>query len=302
MRRPVAVGKQTPLPEFMALSEFAKSGVLRALAPVIDLLVRGGVTPNAITTFGTVATVIGGGFYARGHIMLAGWIVGLSAICDLMDGAVARKSGKTSVFGAFYDSTLDRVADGAVLGGLAIFFARNGVHHEIPNYMSTPMVAVILLGILGSFLTSYTRARAEGLGIDAQVGVLPRPDRVVLLSAPQAFTGLALGGWVLMVICVLLTVTAWITVVQRVLYVYRVTAAQDRARAENTSPATRAPSGGMGEAHEARPRAYDGVAVAGDRIMRASDGEGRLADITPAGDSAPRRPGTGQAPGFDTAR
>ena len=92
----------------MALSEFAKSGFLRLLAPVVDLLVRKGVSPNAITTFGTVATIIGGGFYARGHIMLAGWIVGLSAICALMDGAVARKSGKSSAFGAFYDSTLDR--------------------------------------------------------------------------------------------------------------------------------------------------------------------------------------------------
>ena len=111
---------------------------------------------------------------------------------------VARRSGRTSVFGAFYDSTLDRVADGAVLGGLALFFARNGVHHAIPDSMSTPMVSVLLLGIIGSFLTSYTRARAEGLGIDAQVGILQRPERIVLLSAPQAFFGLALGGWVLM--------------------------------------------------------------------------------------------------------
>jgi CDP-diacylglycerol--glycerol-3-phosphate 3-phosphatidyltransferase len=181
----------------MALSELARSGFQRALAPLVDFLIRRGVSPNAVTTFGTIATIIGGGFYARGHIVLAGWIVGLSGFCDLIDGSVARRSGRTSVFGAFYDSTLDRVADGAVLGGLALFFARNGVHHEIPNYMSTPMVSVILLGILGSFLTSYTRARAEGLGIDAQVGMLPRPERIVLLSAPQAFFGLAFGGWVL---------------------------------------------------------------------------------------------------------
>ena len=82
--------------------------------------------------------------------------------------------------------------------------------------MSTPMVSVLLLGIIGSFLTSYTRARAEGLGIDAQVGILQRPERIFLLSAPQAFLGLAFGGWVLMAICVVLTVTAWITVIQRV--------------------------------------------------------------------------------------
>jgi CDP-diacylglycerol---glycerol-3-phosphate 3-phosphatidyltransferase len=281
----------------MALSEFAKSGALRILAPVIDLLIRKGVSPNAITTFGTVATIIGGGFYARGHIVLAGWIVGLSAICDLIDGSVARKSGKTSVFGAFYDSTLDRVADGAVLGGLALFFARNGVHHEIPNYMSTPMVSVILLGILGSFLTSYTRARAEGLGIDAQVGMLPRPDRIVLLSAPQAFFGLAMGGWVLMSICVLLTVTAWITVVQRVVYVYRVTSVAERSGQTATGSPVVRPVAGEGDAYVARERLVDGLAVAGDRMVRArEDGDATLADVAgrPAEKAQPSR--------FDSAR
>lgn len=286
----------------MALSEFAKSGFLRFLAPVIDLLIRKGVSPNAITTFGTVATVIGGGFYARGHIVLAGWIVGLSAICDLIDGSVARKSGKTSVFGAFYDSTLDRVADGAVLGGLALFFARNGVHHEIPNYMSTPMVSVILLGILGSFLTSYTRARAEGLGIDAQVGMLPRPDRIILLSAPQAFFGLAMDGWVLMSICVLLTVTAWITVVQRMVFVYRVTEATEHNRpAPDRTPVLRPAPGGQSEAYDARGVVPDTLALAGDRMVRHEDGDARLADVAAPSDAA-RRTEPGHPSSFDRAR
>lgn len=284
----------------MALSEFARSGLQRMLAPAVDFLIRRGISPNAITTFGTIATIIGGGFYARGHIVLAGWIVGLSAFCDLLDGSVARRSGQTSVFGAFYDSTLDRIADGAVLGGLALFFARNGVHHEIPNYMSTPMVSVILLGILGSFLTSYTRARAEGLGIDAQVGMLPRPERIVLLSAPQAFFGLAFGGWVLMGICVLLTVTAWITVVQRVAFVRRVTLEQEfgqSAAVPQTSPRSR------GDAYDARGRLIDGVAMAGDRMVLSSDdADTRLADVVAPADATIRRPETGRPPGFDRAR
>lgn len=288
----------------MALSDFAKSGLLRLLAPVVDLLVRRGVSPNAITTFGTVATIIGGGFYARGHILLAGWIVGLSAICDLLDGSVARKSGRTSVFGAFYDSTLDRIADGVVLGGLALFFARNGVHHAIPDYMSTPMVSVILLGILGSFLTSYTRARAEGLGIDAQVGMLPRPDRVVLLSAPQAFFGLALGGWVLIGICILLTVTAWITVIQRVAFVYRATAALDAPPRAGTAPVP--PRSGVGrevEAYDGRGRLVEGVALAADRMVRSSDDvDTRLADVATPGDKPARRPDAGHQSSFDRAR
>lgn len=288
----------------MALSDFAKSGLLRLLAPVVDLLVRRGVSPNAITTFGTVATIIGGGFYARGHILLAGWIVGLSAICDLLDGSVARKSGRTSVFGAFYDSTLDRIADGVVLGGLALFFARNGVHHAIPDYMSTPMVSVILLGILGSFLTSYTRARAEGLGIDAQVGMLPRPDRVVLLSAPQAFFGLALGGWVLIGICILLTVTAWITVIQRVAFVYRATAVLDAPPRAGTAPVP--PRSGVGrevEAFDGRGRLVEGVALAADRMVRSSDDvDTRLADVATPGDKPARRPDAGHPSSFDRAR
>ena len=82
-----------------------------------------------------------------------------------------------------------------------------------------PLIVTALLGLVGAFLTSYTRARAEALGLDAKVGLLQRPERVVLLSAPQAFFGLVLDGWVLAIIIVILTVTAWITVVQRVAYV-----------------------------------------------------------------------------------
>ena len=85
------------------------------------------------------------------------------------------------------------------------------------------MVVVCLAGIIGTFLVSYTRARAEALGIDAKVGLMQRPERVVLLSAPQAFFGLALDGWVLMAIVVLLTVTAWMTAVQRINFVYKAT-------------------------------------------------------------------------------
>jgi CDP-diacylglycerol--glycerol-3-phosphate 3-phosphatidyltransferase len=90
------------------------------------------------------------------------------------------------------------------------------------------MLVVTLLGLIGAFLTSYTRARAEALGIEAkEVGMLQRPERVVLLSAPQAFFGLALHGWVLAAIIVLLSVTAWITVIQRVVHVLDVTTRAD---------------------------------------------------------------------------
>ncbi len=198
-------------------------GYLKLIEPIADWMVERRINPNTITTVGTLCSMTAGAIYASGHIRTAGWVFGLTALFDVLDGTVARRTGRSTVFGAFYDSTLDRVADGAILGGLTIFFARNDVHHSIPPLMGTPMVAVLLLGIIGTFLTSYTRARAESLGIDAKVGILQRPERVTLLSAPQAFFGLALDGWVLIAICVLLSVTAWITAVQRIVFVHRVT-------------------------------------------------------------------------------
>lgn len=199
------------------LPDWLKNGYLRLIDPVANWLVRCDIHPNTVTLIGAACSVGGGIIYGFGHIMTAGWFLGLTALFDVLDGTVARRSNKSSVFGAFLDSTLDRLADGAVLGGLAVFYALNPVHHNVP------MMVVCLSGLIGAFLTSYTRARAEALGVDAKVGMLQRPERVVLLSVPQAFFGLALNGWVLGTIIVILTVTAWITVVQRIHFVYRQT-------------------------------------------------------------------------------
>ncbi|HEU4994645.1 MAG TPA: CDP-alcohol phosphatidyltransferase family protein [Gemmatimonadaceae bacterium] len=196
------------------LPDWLKNGYLRLMDPIADWLVRRRVHPNTITIAGTVFMVAGGVLYGTGHIKTGGWLLGITALTDVLDGMVARRGGTSSAFGAFLDSTLDRVADGATLGGLAVFYALNPLHHSVP------MVVVCLAGIIGAFLTSYTRARAESLGLDAKVGMLQRPERVVLLSAPQAFFGLTLNGWVLAIIIIILTITAWVTVVQRILYVY----------------------------------------------------------------------------------
>src|SRR5438067_8047057 len=173
------------------LPEGLKNGYLRVIDPVANWFVRNGVHPNTITVFGTLCTVTGGVIYATGHISIGGLFLPATALFDVLDGTVARRSNTSSTFGAFLDSSLDRVADGAVLGGLAVFYALNPVHHNVP------MVVVCLAGIIGSFMTSYTRARAESLGLDAKVGMLQRPERVVLLCAPQALFGLTLNGWVL---------------------------------------------------------------------------------------------------------
>jgi CDP-diacylglycerol--glycerol-3-phosphate 3-phosphatidyltransferase len=101
------------------------------------------------------------------------------------------------------------------------------------------MVGVTLLGIIGTFLTSYTRARAESLGIDAKVGIMQRPERVTLLSAPQAFFGLVFNGWVLIAIVLLLSVTAWITAIQRIAFVYHATKDLPPEQLESMRPMAR---------------------------------------------------------------
>jgi CDP-diacylglycerol--glycerol-3-phosphate 3-phosphatidyltransferase len=196
------------------LPDWLKNGYLRLMEPIAGWLIHGDVHPNTITIWGTIFMVAGGVLYGTGHIMTGGWLLSITALTDVLDGIVARRANKASQFGAFLDSSLDRVADGAVLGGLAVFYALNRVHHNVP------MVVVCLAGIIGAFMTSYTRARAEALGLDAKVGLLQRPERVVLLCAPQALFGLTLNGWVLLIIINVLTITAWITVIQRVKYVF----------------------------------------------------------------------------------
>jgi CDP-diacylglycerol--glycerol-3-phosphate 3-phosphatidyltransferase len=213
------------------LPDWIKNGYLRLIDPVANWLVKRGVHPNTITVVGTLCTVVGGIIYATGHIRTGGFFLGITALFDVLDGTVARRSNKSSTFGAFLDSTLDRLADGFVLGGLAVFYATSQVHGSVP------LMITALLGLVGAFLTSYTRARAESLGLDAKVGLLQRPERVVLLSAPQALFGLVLGGWVLALIIVILTVTAWITVVQRVAFVYTATTRADEAEARTENEA-----------------------------------------------------------------
>lgn len=195
-----------------------KAGYLRLIEPVVEWFIRHKVNPNVITTVGTLCACGAGVIFAAGHISIAGWALGLTAFFDVVDGTVARRTGKTTVFGAFYDSTLDRVADGFLFGGLAFFYATNTPHRSLV------MIAVAMIGLMATFLTSYTRARAEALGIEMQgIGMMERPERIALLAAPQAFFGLALNGWILRAVVTLLAVTAVVTFVQRIRHVALVT-------------------------------------------------------------------------------
>ena len=217
-----------------SLWDGVKNGFLRLLDPVAGALARMGVSPNFLTTLGAIFTVAAAVAFGLGHIMLGGWVLSLTALFDVLDGRVARRANRATVFGAFYDSTLDRVGDGALMAGLTMFYATS------PLYASVPLMIVCLVGMVGTFVISYTRARAEALGLDAKVGFLQRPERFVLLSAPQALFGLALGGRVLAGIVILLAVAAWITAVQRILFVRGLTTTEEIPRihvvGDSTSP------------------------------------------------------------------
>ena len=175
-------------------------------------LTRTRITPNALTASGVTlcaAAAVLVLFEGRNEILfywLAAVVFVVGSVLDILDGALARAGGKATPFGAFIDSTTDRVSEGFMLTAIAWVLARN--HHPA-------FVAVAMAALAGSFLVSYTRARAEALGLRGDVGIGSRAERVVVITA-----GLVLAPWgVLPWSLVLLACTAWITVGQRVLHV-----------------------------------------------------------------------------------
>jgi CDP-diacylglycerol--glycerol-3-phosphate 3-phosphatidyltransferase len=188
------------------------TGARRLASRSIEGLARTRVSPNALTAAGVAlcaaAAVV---VYFEYRAELAALWIGavlfvIGSLLDILDGALARRSGKGTPFGAFLDSTTDRISEGFMLGAIALVFSRDG------NQVA---VAFAFAAVSGSFLVSYTRARAEALGLKGDVGIGSRAERVVVIVA-----GLVLGPWgVLPWAIYLLTATAWITVLQRVLAV-----------------------------------------------------------------------------------
>ena len=170
------------------------------------------MTPNALTTAG-VSLCLGASvlvFFEKRNEILFYWLGAavfvVGSILDILDGALARAGGKTTPFGSFLDSTLDRVGEGAMLGAIALIFARQG---------NTVALGATVAAVAGSFLVSYTRAKAEGLGLRGDVGLGSRAERVVVIT-----TGLVFAPWgALQWAIYFLTATAWWTVLQRILFV-----------------------------------------------------------------------------------
>jgi len=191
----------------------------RVLDPLAAALLRAGVHPDVVTLTGTLGATAGAlVFFPRGMFFTGTAIVFFSVLTDLLDGAMARRLGTTSRFGAWLDSTCDRIADAAIFSGLVLWFLGDGD--------SSVLGAVALFCLVAGSIVSYAKARAEGLGLRCDVGLAERAERLILVLMGTLLAGLGLEG-ALAVALWLLAVASAITVVQRLLEVRRQAALAD---------------------------------------------------------------------------
>jgi CDP-diacylglycerol--glycerol-3-phosphate 3-phosphatidyltransferase len=196
------------------LNRYARAFLTRLLTPVARALLALGISPDVVTLVGTLGVCAGAlAFYPRGSFFWGTIVITLFVFSDTLDGIMARTAGRSSAWGAFLDSTLDRIADAAVFGGLVLYYAGRGAQ----PVMASLALACLVLGQV----VSYARARAEGLGMTANVGIAERSERLVAVLLTTGLVGLGLPERVLMVVLALLALASFITVGQRMLAVRR---------------------------------------------------------------------------------
>jgi CDP-diacylglycerol--glycerol-3-phosphate 3-phosphatidyltransferase len=196
------------------LNRFARAFFTKLFTPVARLLLRLGISPDIVTVVGTVGVCFGAlAFYPRHEFFWGTIVITVFVFSDTVDGVMARMSGRSSSWGAYLDSTLDRVGDSAIFGGLVLYYAGQG--HQL--FMAGLALACLILGSV----VSYAKARAEGLGMTANVGIAERADRLVAVLAATGLVGLGLPEVLLTVVLALLAVASLVTVVQRMLVVRR---------------------------------------------------------------------------------
>jgi len=211
-------GEVAERPASRLLGRYLRHYLMWVLAPYERWLVRAGVSPNAVT-LASLATAIGAAVaLALGHFAVGGWLYLLTGILDILDGRIARATGRESRAGAFFDSVIDRYAELAVFSGLAVY------------YRSSPALVAVLLAAIGSVMVSYVRARGEALGVDVKVGTMQRPERLLYLGAVVAHsplwealrpsTGRPLYAPVVVALA-LLGLTANVTAVRRIMHALR---------------------------------------------------------------------------------
>ncbi len=190
---------------YESFTDWARTKASVITHPIARVLHRWGFHPNTITLIGLGLTLFVSVLLAMGHLQLGGALLLLTSSVDSLDGALARVGGQRSRFGAFLDSTLDRISEGSLMFGLLVALYPRGSALE---------VYLIFATLLGSMMVSYTRARAEGVGYACKTGLLTRIERIILLGIGLLF------GWMRPVL-IALAVLSWFTALQRMLYVYR---------------------------------------------------------------------------------
>ena len=184
-----------------------QDGIVKLLSPLIALFSKWGLNPNSFTIAGVVVTALGAAAFLMGYIRLAGTMILLGGFCDTIDGLLARTTGRASRFGALLDSTVDRYSEFIMFLGIAS-------HFFYTDDFGTS--AATFLALCGSFMVSYTRSRAESLGFIAKVGVMQRPERIVLigLGALLHLSAFKLAIW-------LVAILANFTALQRIRFAYK---------------------------------------------------------------------------------
>jgi len=188
------------------LSSFGRKLLSTPLSYIVPLLEKTGVTPNGLTIIGLLFTMIIAIILALGYFTTGGVLLIFAALFDTLDGALARQTGQSSKFGAFLDSTMDRFSEGVILIGLTYYYASS----PESGWVEVTLLAVILLG---SLMVSYTRARAEALGFECKVGLLQRPERVILLVLGLITPWMRIALWLLAIFTI-------VTAGQRIVEVY----------------------------------------------------------------------------------
>lgn len=207
----------------LMLNKYARVAIARVLTPLARLLVSAGISPDIVTLLGTVGVCAGAlVFFPRGELFWGTVVIACFVFSDVLDGTMARLSGRSSVWGAWLDSSTDRAGDAAIFGALAVWFARGG--HD------SWMAGLALYGLVAGSLVSYVKARAEGLGMRANVGIMERSDRLVTILLATGFDGLGVP-YVLAVALWAVAIGATVTIVQRTVLVRRQALALPRADA-----------------------------------------------------------------------
>ena len=194
------------------LNKYARALFTKIFTPVARLLLKLGISPDVVTIVGTLGVCVGAlAFYPRHEFFWGTVVITLFVFSDTVDGVMARMSGRSGKWGAYLDSTLDRVGDSAIFGGLVLWYAGRG-----DDFLMAGLALACL--ILGS-VVSYAKARAEGLGFTANVGIAERADRLVAVLVITGLVGLGLPEVVLTIVLALLAVASLVTVFQRMLLV-----------------------------------------------------------------------------------